>query len=659
MADVVINKFTTQILRDGATPSSPGFVVSEGQDPVNPPGTNNFVPYSGATGTVDLGAQTIEAGSFVKDGGTSSQFLKADGSVDSTAYGTGSVTSVALSMPSAFSVAGSPITTAGTLAVTGAGTVGQYIRGDGSLATFPALTGFVPYTGATADVNLGTHDLAAERGTFTNNGSSDTLTVNHTSGSGYGIIVTKGGANEALYVSKTSGSGNAMTVVGGRTSLVDLALSSVTNTAGDFLTLSGGVVHKRTAAETLTDIGGQAALTNPVTGTGTTNYLPKFTGASTIGNSQVFDNGTNVGIGTSSPISYADKTLQLNNPSTNSAYIKITNSTTGDGVADGLDIGNFGLDAYIWNRENGATVFATNSTERMRIWGSTGNVNIGPTPSSDAGYKLDVNGQSRFKGNDYHTFQVNDGSAQIRLERLNSSTGLAYLGADSTGFSVFNSSFTRQLTIASTGAATFSSSVQSTGLLSRIQAAGSDGYIAYLTAGVQNTVMGFNNSGSTNTQGVLNNYSYFGNLNAYGLQFTTNGAVVATITSGGNVGIGTTSPSQLLTLGGTASPQLSIVSSTTTGSSEIYFGDSAAVYRGAILYDHTSDYLTLHAGAGERLRINSNGNVLIGTTTDNGAKLQVNGTLSLSVSTATGKSLSGVYFPIVINGTTYYLPIYA
>jgi hypothetical protein len=44
-------------------------------------------------------------------------------------------------MPSAFSVANSPVTTAGTLAVTGAGTVSQYIRGDGSLADFPATTG--------------------------------------------------------------------------------------------------------------------------------------------------------------------------------------------------------------------------------------------------------------------------------------------------------------------------------------------------------------------------------------------------------------------------------------------------------------------------------------------------------------------------------------
>jgi hypothetical protein len=103
--------------------------------------SGGYVPYTGAVTTVNLGAQSILAGSFVKAGGTAAQFLKANGSVDSTAYGTGTVTSVALTMPSAFSVANSPITTAGTLAVTGAGLVSQYIRGDGSLADFPATTG--------------------------------------------------------------------------------------------------------------------------------------------------------------------------------------------------------------------------------------------------------------------------------------------------------------------------------------------------------------------------------------------------------------------------------------------------------------------------------------------------------------------------------------
>jgi hypothetical protein len=54
---------------------------------------------------------------------------------------TGTVTSVGVSMPSAFSVANSPITTSGTIAITGAGVVSQYVRGDGSLANFPQSSG--------------------------------------------------------------------------------------------------------------------------------------------------------------------------------------------------------------------------------------------------------------------------------------------------------------------------------------------------------------------------------------------------------------------------------------------------------------------------------------------------------------------------------------
>jgi len=45
--------------------------------------------------------------------------------------------------------------------------------------------------------------------------------------------------------------------------------------------------------------GSTSTLTNPVTGTGTTNYIPKFTSSSAIGNSNIYDDGTNVGIGAS------------------------------------------------------------------------------------------------------------------------------------------------------------------------------------------------------------------------------------------------------------------------------------------------------------------------------------------------------------------------
>lgn len=66
----------------------------------------------------------------------------------SASGGSGSVTSVGLSAPSAFTVSGSPVTGAGTLTFTGAGTTSQYIDGTGSLQTFPSVG-----TGTVTDFN--------------------------------------------------------------------------------------------------------------------------------------------------------------------------------------------------------------------------------------------------------------------------------------------------------------------------------------------------------------------------------------------------------------------------------------------------------------------------------------------------------------------------
>jgi hypothetical protein len=71
-----------------------------------------------------------------------------------TVGGGGTVTSVALTVPSAFSVTGSPVTTAGTLAISATGTSAQYVRGDGQLATTPTA---LPPNGAAGGDLLGTY----------------------------------------------------------------------------------------------------------------------------------------------------------------------------------------------------------------------------------------------------------------------------------------------------------------------------------------------------------------------------------------------------------------------------------------------------------------------------------------------------------------------
>jgi len=116
-----------------------------------------------------------------------------------TGSGTGTVTSVGLTMPSAFTVSNSPITISGNIGVTANGTTSEYIRGNGTLQTFPTIPTttnlidsirrvglqvsaqkngswinqfllpdsvssgtYVPYVGATTNVNLGTHKLTSD-----------------------------------------------------------------------------------------------------------------------------------------------------------------------------------------------------------------------------------------------------------------------------------------------------------------------------------------------------------------------------------------------------------------------------------------------------------------------------------------------------------------
>lgn len=70
----------------------------------------------------------------------STDYLAADNTwktIPGGGSGSGTVTSVAVTVPTALSVTGSPITTSGTIAITGAGTSSEYIKGDGTLGTTP------------------------------------------------------------------------------------------------------------------------------------------------------------------------------------------------------------------------------------------------------------------------------------------------------------------------------------------------------------------------------------------------------------------------------------------------------------------------------------------------------------------------------------------
>jgi len=120
-----------------------------------------------------------------------------------------------------------------------------------------------------------------------------------------------------------------------------------------------------------------ASLANSkIGGSGTTNYVSKFTASGTIGNSQIFDNGTSVGIITTSPTN----------------LLTLVGSLTGRGI-DFVTQANFAsvmgrinyettndlfsiINTSSWG--NSALIFGTSNTERMRI-SQGGNVGIGTT----------------------------------------------------------------------------------------------------------------------------------------------------------------------------------------------------------------------------------------------------------------------------------------
>lgn len=99
----------------------------------NGTGDTGDVYICNAAGTVNFGAGpiTFAVGDYVVYSGTIWQ--RSSGAV-------GTVTSVGLSITGdSIGVTGSPITTSGTLALAFAGTGAQYIKGDGTLATFPSI----------------------------------------------------------------------------------------------------------------------------------------------------------------------------------------------------------------------------------------------------------------------------------------------------------------------------------------------------------------------------------------------------------------------------------------------------------------------------------------------------------------------------------------
>jgi hypothetical protein len=236
---------------------------------------------------------------------------------------------------------------------------------------------YVPYTGATSNVNLGTNDLLS-RSVYIEGTASYQAGLLMKQISGFNFVtgaytqVVPSGIYD-LYVVHNQTNGTRRRYAISVASLQD---------GDDFQYL----VPRQSGTFAMTsDI---PSLTGYVQGTGTTNYLPKFTGTSTIGNSAVQDDGTSVtilsrivGINGASESGWGLKVYEnlkvQNNNGTTVLQVADTASggkawsliSSGSGNAHSVPAGTF----YLRNSSDGLTALQVNAS---------GNLGLGVTPSA-------------------------------------------------------------------------------------------------------------------------------------------------------------------------------------------------------------------------------------------------------------------------------------
>ena len=267
-------------------------------------------------------------------------------------------------------------------------------------------------------------------------GTSGGLVFRGTFDASTGAIASGG----SLYTCPAGGSGGT----------VDTAIGDlyIVTTAGSFfcsgtsLNVGDEVICITAATATNDNVNNWNAIASgaggAVTGSGTTNYVPKFTGATVVGNSSIFNDASgNVGIGTTSP----DRTLSIKgNSATN---IPLT-----------VESGTGQLNCLIAMRDSNTTtpykvaigsatddmIFRAGGAERMRI-DSAGDIGIGTTSPSK---KL-------------HVSSGDQSTSRIRLSNTNTGgndidlvAGINNVGQD--GFSIYNATSNQtQLVVQSGG----------------------------------------------------------------------------------------------------------------------------------------------------------------------------------------------------------------
>jgi hypothetical protein len=252
----------------------------------------------------------------------------------------------------------------------------------------PDLSGYVPYTGATTTVDLNTRLISS---------GNSRIVGNDVSSGGY--------LGFKQFSGSSSGANGLTSVYAFGTTTLGISYSQSVGVVRSVY-LSSSLISDNTAYYySFPNKGGTFALLDDVTGaiSGTTNYIPKFTSSSAIGNSVMQESGSNIGVGGSpanklsvvvSPSSTSSDGLRIDNGTQVLQYALTGSAYTYRGVPanSGLVYSNNNLSLL---SDGGYISYHTSGGEQMRLT-STG-LGIGitsPLLTAAARGNITINGST-------------------------------------------------------------------------------------------------------------------------------------------------------------------------------------------------------------------------------------------------------------------------